>query len=146
MLTHWSRLSSSALINAHNSTLCTDHPWGSTSASPTSESDTSAYPAILFPFSMKLLPSVYRTRSVLLSGLSVRSGLVKNASSSISKQSWSKGPSSSGRKVAVFRVRTTCSFTREFSRSNPWYWVICACMSRWWPQLCPSGLQPSVGP
>ena len=140
MLTSQSWLSSSALINAHNSTLYADHPWGSASASTTSDSGTMAYPAILSPFSMKLLPLVYRTRSgfwsvSVKSSLSVKSGLLENTSSSISKQSWSRGPASSVRKVAGFRVHTTSSFTCGFSHSNPWYWVIRACVSQWWPLL-----------
>ena len=136
MLTCCSQLSSSALINAYNSTLCADHPWRSASASTTSESDTTAYPAILFLFSRKLQPSVYRTSFGLWSALSVKSSILEKSSSSIIKQSWSEGPALSVRKVAGFRVPTTSSFTRGFSRSNPWYWVICACVS-WWRPLLP---------
>ena len=135
MLTCCSQLSSSVLINAYNSTFCADHPWGSTSASTTSESDTTAYRAILFLFSRKLQPSVYRTSSGLWSGLSVKSSVLEKSASSISKQSWSKGPALSVRKVAGFTVNTTSSFTSGFSHSNLWYWVICACVSWWWPLL-----------
>ena len=62
--------SSKARVRAMSSANWAEEPGGKGLASKVSKLETTAYPALLFPFKTKLLPSVYQISSGLVRGSS----------------------------------------------------------------------------
>ena len=114
--------SSKAQVRAMSSANWAEVPGGRGLASMVSNLELTAYPALLFPPKMKLLPSVYQISSGLVRGSSDNpsSGFVQW--SNVSRQGWKGGePSGVDRRVAGLRTSQGDIVRPRFFISITWY-------------------------